>query len=253
MADIEHILSLAIGSVGPGYDAVQRRQVIIGLAQDIAAMMNEHSLEWSAVQRVLEPDGVFIAIYDGYRFEESSQRCLLTFRDKDTGLPEEKKGQPVVIRTDRCDGPLGAVMRARLDAIPKGSRVRVWKSLESFTDRSGDDAKFRVLSMIEPMSKRDDEHRSQGSATPPREPEKATGSAVPVAAPAEPSESYPSSAGAPSFGSIVEKRLAEMTAPGRVLFIRHLAMECGIYGGDYLKPEYETKVLAALERFRGAA
>lgn len=260
MADIETILQLAIGAAGPNADRALWRRNVISAATDIAGMLNEHSLEWHAVKRVTDgdvkdsPTTVFLAVYDGYTYEETSKRLLVRLLDPATGLPDSRKGQESSMRTDRTDEVLGQVMKAKLDAIPKGTTCRIWKNLETFKDKHGDDAKFRVLAHIEPdLNKTSVQRPAAAPMAPPPAPPAAS------AAPA-PADSSPLSAGAGSKAAAASNipnpsivaAMDRLSAGERVEVIRHFAQKDIPNIRDAALPdETQQEILQYIELLRG--
>jgi hypothetical protein len=115
-----------------------------GMVRAAAAMNGFPAQE---AQAVIDAQ-VFAGEYGGYDLEESSTRLLVKVRS-DTGRDRGKDADGYErIRTDRTDGAFGKTMKARLDDVPIGSRIVVWKVLEKMKN-SDDDQKVRVLKHFE--------------------------------------------------------------------------------------------------------
>lgn len=139
---IPSIVAAAIAAAGPrgSSDAAWRAKVNEAIPF-VVAMMGEGSRQWRVADEMLSAT-VFVADYLGYEYEESSTRCVVKLGT----TPSKRYPEGVEpIRTPRTDGPAGKSMRARLDALPEGSQLIVWKAMES----SKDDMKVRVLAHFE--------------------------------------------------------------------------------------------------------
>lgn len=124
--------------------SVWRNQFQEGMIR-AAAAMNGHLAQ--EAQSVLDAQ-VFAGEYGGYDLEESSTRLLVKVKS-DTGRDKGKDADGFErIRTDRTDGAFGQSMKRRLDNVPVGSRIVVWKVLERMA-KSEDDAKVRILKHFE--------------------------------------------------------------------------------------------------------
>lgn len=122
---------------------------------------------------------VFAGEYGGYVLEESSTRLLVRVKS-DTGREKGKDAEGFErIRTDRTDSPLGSRMKARLDKVPIGSRIVVWKVLERMA-KSEDDAKVRVLKHFEVIQINKDS-ASKRDSPPPSPPGEGDGAVRPLA------------------------------------------------------------------------
>lgn len=128
-----------------------------------AAAMNGHPAQ--EAQSMIDAD-VFAGEYGGYDLEETSTRLLVKIKS-DTGRDKGKDADGYErIRTDRTDSAFGKRMKERLDDVPVGSRIVIWKVLERMKN-SEDDAKVRVLKHFEVLQiNKDSTSRPSPSGSP---------------------------------------------------------------------------------------
>jgi hypothetical protein len=132
------------GQVGGAGDFRWKTRFQEGMVRAAAAMNGFPAQE---AQAVIDAQ-VFAGEYGGYDLEESSTRLLVKIKS-DTGRDKGKDADGYErIRTDRTDGAFGKRMQLRLDNVPVGSRIVVWKVLERMS-KSEDDAKVRILKHFE--------------------------------------------------------------------------------------------------------
>jgi hypothetical protein len=129
---------------GPGTTYGWRDRFQEGMIRAAAAMNGFPAQE---AQAVIDAQ-VFAGEYGGYELEASSTRLLVKVKS-DTGRDKGKDADGYErIRTDRTDGAFGKRIQQRLDDVPVGSRIVVWKVLEKMKN-SEDDQKVRVLKHFE--------------------------------------------------------------------------------------------------------
>jgi hypothetical protein len=132
------------GQVGGAGEGRWKSRFQEGMIRAAAAMNGFPAQE---AQAVIDAQ-VFAGEYGGYDLEESSTRLLVKVKS-DTGRDKGKDADGYErIRTDRTDGSFGKTIKARLDNVPIGSRIVVWKVLERMKN-SDDDQKVRVLKHFE--------------------------------------------------------------------------------------------------------
>lgn len=240
--ELTSVLRLAIQSAGDVEDYIDWRKRVLERATAIAGMLNEHSLEWHVTKRVLDGavkdsnTSVFLAIYRGYTVDTRSTRLRVHLADPVTGEHDKD------LQTDRTDELMGQVMRARLDGIKPGTKVRAWKNLESFGTKA-DPKRFRVLAHIEPMSKRDDDPASSA----PTPPGAAAAADDPRSAAAPPREnSGESSRGSQLAAPSVKEALARLTGAQKVR-VAQAAAKANILDIQNPTPEQADRLLVIIE------
>ena len=96
-------------------------------------------------QSVLD-SSVFKGEYRGYSLEESSTRLIVEIFTGETNERSKRTDGIEEIRTDRTDTHAGKLMQKRLDALPQGSTILAFKSLQQM---SGSSDKVRILAHFE--------------------------------------------------------------------------------------------------------
>jgi hypothetical protein len=161
------------GQVGKGWED----RLAEGVAKAAAAMRGPAA---ESAQEVLDSD-VFKAVYRGYVLEESSTRLIVSLESETTSKSEREDDGLERIRTERTDTRAGKRMKDRLDRLPEGAVLLVFKLVEQMSGRGMKD-KVRVLKHFEVLS-----IRESASSVPPSAPPTAAG-AGPVPAPAAQSD-----------------------------------------------------------------
>jgi hypothetical protein len=170
------------GQVGGAGEGRWRSRFQEGMIRAAAAMNGFPAQE---AQAVIDAQ-VFAGEYGGYDLEESSTRLLVKVKS-DTGRDKGKDADGFErIRTDRTDGAFGRSMKERLDNIPVGSRIVVWKVLERMKN-SEDDAKVRVLKHFEVLQL----NKDSASKGPPSSPPPGTGGEAQVRPASPPTTTVP--------------------------------------------------------------
>lgn len=172
-------VAAAFAYAGPmgQYEGQWRTKFEEGLMRAAAAMNGKPA--WDA-QAVIEGD-VFSGAYQGYDYEESSTRCIVKI-SSGTGRSKDKDNDGLErIRTDRTDRAFGERMRKRLDDVPLGSKILVWKVLEKM---STGDEKVRVMKHFEVLQLNRDSASKQAGAPPAAPPDTEAGAPPAQVAPA---------------------------------------------------------------------
>lgn len=165
-------------------EAAWRAKLNEGVLRATAAMTGRVA---NMAQEMLEAQ-IFSGEYGGYTDDpakpgkQPSTRLIVKIRSE--GGREKSKDadgfEP--IRTDRTDGALGRTMKRRLDALPIGSKILVWKVMEAMAGAE-DGEKARVLRHFEflapPADQSSTPPASQASSRPPSAPP-ARGAAPPA-------------------------------------------------------------------------
>lgn len=137
----------AFAYAGPlgGNEAAWRKKLNQGAIVAAAAMNGKAA---RLAQEILDSD-VFRGEYRGYRLEETSQRLIVdVFTDNHS--PRNKRTDGVEeIRTDRTDTKMGEAMRERLDRLPLGSTILVFKYMEKM---SGSTDEVRIMKHFEVLN-----------------------------------------------------------------------------------------------------
>jgi hypothetical protein len=131
------VVCAAASAAGPmgDNDAVWQAKVADIIPQIASMIRDEGAPAMKRALEVLDAE-MFTSEYRGYDYEESSTRCLVHLWNVDHDKPERD------LRTPRTNTRAGKVMRERLDRLDKGSRIMVYKALESTNDP---EKKVRVL------------------------------------------------------------------------------------------------------------
>jgi hypothetical protein len=140
------VILAALAAAGPaGSNIGAWKGKVNTLIPEVAAMLSSHSRQMYRAGLIREAS-VFKAIYQGYEFEESSQRCKVWINTGKVSRNYPEGIEP--IRTERCDTGPGAAMRRKLDQISSGQEIYVYKAMERMRSSEEGD-KVRLLMHFE--------------------------------------------------------------------------------------------------------